>query len=106
MPEIVWYPNKGGDYDAFRWCIYCGCDCWLEEPIHRDDCPSETGVFPYPGPCGLMPGEPETVCSKCKVPFREAGFYVQVPMEPIDDTPCYSTLCVGCGALEAVARGH
>ena len=32
--------------DLYRWCVYCQADCWVDEPEHAADCPSNTGIWP------------------------------------------------------------
>lgn len=36
-----------GITDQYRWCIWCGVDCWLklEDQVHSRSCPCSTGLY-------------------------------------------------------------
>jgi hypothetical protein len=77
--------------DPFRYCVYCGADCYEDEPQHTDGCPSRTDVFP---------AEPDDdmVCMDCGAPFGPGDFYTHRWGEPLDGTPCGDVICLGCAA--------
>jgi hypothetical protein len=104
------------ELDPFRYCVYCAADCYEDEPQHKSDCPSITGLFPIRendlgpkcGNCGYQPG---MCCGKCHTPFAIGDFYVNremgaatqeigapFPARDISDARIYEVLCVGCGA--------
>ena len=81
--------------DPYRWCIYCGADCDLIEPCHRDDCPIQTGVFP------VYARDLENhgfICMDCGYEFKEGDFYVVREAQH----NIVEGICLGCGALEFV----
>lgn len=89
--------------DAYRWCIYCGADCWLEEPAHYALCPFEIGLFPVTEkeirPHGFA-------CVECGVEFKVGDVYVHRPLGIADEVEilgltqsfqAMECVCVGCG---------
>lgn len=60
--------------DQFRFCIYCGVDIYTALPMHREDCPELTGVFPVlkqdVGPDGLQ-------CFDCHAELLEGDSYME-----------------------------
>ena len=72
---------------AYRWCVYCGADCWPEPEAqrHHRDCPVRTGLYPVRaaeiGPYGFR-------CCRCPVVLAVGDCYVLIGSEAV---------CVGCG---------
>ena len=85
------------DADMFRYCIYCGCDCYEDNPAHRDDCPQTTGVYPIT----KSDIENQVVCAECRSLFAVGDSYCLQAIEGSDDV--FSTVCVGCGILHPVS---
>jgi hypothetical protein len=88
--------------DLYRFCIWCGCDCidydTIETP-HLPTCPSRTGLYPVEQRDIEAHG---MVCMDCNEPFAVGDFYV---MRETEDRLIFEVVCVGCGALAAVANG-
>lgn len=83
--------------DPYRWCIYCGADCYLEEPPHHESCPMSTGLFPVREedltPHGMR-------CIDCNQVFQIGDVYVQRPTENDAVVEC---VCIGCGLTSMVS---
>lgn len=93
-------PPDANGRDPFRWCIWCNCDCYEDEPDHRFDCPSQTGLRPItPRELGMRgPNDPYAhgmACMDCGTPFRVGDFAAHRSIE--DDI--YEVVCVGCRVL-------
>ena len=84
--------------DPFRFCIYCLADCHEPDATHREDCPSNTGLYPVTQaelePHGM-------VCMDCEHVFELGEFYVERDIA----NRVVEVICVGCGALDAVRNG-
>jgi hypothetical protein len=92
--------------DPFRYCVFCGADCYEDEPEHAADCPSSTGVYPFTEkdmtcPYCKRPLEERhrMLCSECEAPFEIGDHYTH---RQIDDD-VYEPICLGCAAKEATA---
>ena len=88
--------------DLFRWCIYCGADCYEDEPEHDAACPMLTGLYPVReeelGRCSSC-GHPErmTLCADCEQALDVGDFYLYRQLE--DAGPdVFEKVCVGCAA--------
>lgn len=90
--------------DRFRWCIYCGADCWPEpdNQNHDLDCPMTTGLYPITS-ADLDPWGGYGSCCLCHVPFGVNDLYML-----IDDNTGHArtgvpsamswVVCLGCAA--------
>jgi hypothetical protein len=104
------------DDDPFRFCIYCGVDCYEPLPEHGDECPSNTGLWPVT-PRFLNGGGCENCecsrcqalrpkCCRCGVPFKLGDVYVLIDTEtgrPATRPDIGECVCVGCGASAEIA---
>lgn len=89
----------------WRWCIYCQADCWADEIEHRDDCATNTGLYPVRGPdLGPLAHCPECShewrlygmrCMDCGCEFKEGDITAR---RWIESDVC-EVVCVGCAAL-------
>lgn len=72
--------------DPFRWCVYCGADCYpdADEQWHDEDCPSITGRYPIDHP-NEKP-EPPHACCRCEKEFeRGKGQHYRLILAPGED---------------------
>ena len=91
---MVAFPDFDPLDPAYRWCVYCGADCWPEPEAqrHHRDCPARTGLYPVRaaeiGPYGFR-------CCRCPVVLAVGDCYVLIGSEAV---------CVGCGTGCALLR--
>lgn len=78
--------------DPYRFCIWCGVDCYVEDPPHAPSCPQATGLYPVRA-ADLKPNGMR--CIDCSTPFEIGEYYIQ---RPTDTEDVYEIICVGCGA--------
>jgi len=97
------------DYDpldpAYRWCVYCGADCWPEPECqqHRESCPAVTGLY-LVRDADLVPHG--FGCCRCPVTFWVGDRYVLIGLgtaRPATGPELGEVVCVGCGAAALVA---
>lgn len=92
-------PDPLADYDPlddkYRWCIYCGCDCWPDDADHASDCPQTTGIYP------VTPEDIGTQCCDCGAEFQEGDTYA---LQPSDVDNFYCVVCAGCAVLTITKR--
>ena len=95
------------DGDPYRNCIWCGVDCYEDEPEHAEDCPQTTGLRPVReedlGQKCIHCGErtPGMTCMDCGVSFAVGDFYVLRDRSSgdVESQPYVGEIiCVGCGA--------
>lgn len=95
--------------EKFDTCKFCGATgCVDGTAEHKDDCPSQTGVFPVDDDLLYEPGRPcekcghrnlsGAMCSRCGTPFERGDFYHHVLIGDADGTPIYESVCAGCAA--------
>lgn len=92
--------------DRYRWCVYCGTDCWEDEPEHGPDCPSTTGLWPveaeHLGPLATCPKCAHEwrlygmTCAECGVEFKEGDL---VAHQTTDRDDVVVIVCLGCRVL-------
>ncbi len=90
---------------AYRWCVYCGTDCWPEPENqgHHESCPSITGLYPVRD-ADLVPHG--FGCCRCPVMFRVGDQYVLIDAVTSRPATCPErgeAVCVGCGAAALTA---
>ena len=96
------YPPPDADgRDPWRWCVYCGCDCYEDEPDHLADCAALTGLFPVtPRELGMRgPRDPYAHgmrCMGCGEPFALGDVAAR---RPTDQPDVFEIVCVGCRIL-------
>ena len=95
--------------DRWRWCVYCGADCWPEpeNQRHAQECPVTTGLYTI-GPDDEDPWIKGTYggCCSCGTVFQLGDHYVLIDSDtgkPATSPECSETTCVGCAALAMVA---
>jgi len=90
---------------AYRWCVYCGADCWPEPEAqrHHRDCPTRTGLYPVRaaeiGPYGFR-------CCRCPVVLAVGDCYVLIDAataRPAAGPELGEAVCIGCGAAALAA---
>jgi hypothetical protein len=102
------YPPIDADgRDPYRWCIYCGCDCYDDEPEHRPDCASLTGLRPIrPRDLGMRgPNDPYAHgmrCMDCGDLFKLGDFSA---LRPTEEGHVFEVVCVGCRVLNPESAG-
>lgn len=101
--------------DAFRFCVYCEADCYVDEPEHAVDCPSSTRVFPVREkdlmPCVNCGHHLHGMrCMDCEAELSVGDHYMHRevdhgdPLLPgIECAPVFEVICVGCAAKEHLA---
>lgn len=94
--------------ERFRWCVYCGADCAVDEDEqeHKSDCPVSTGLWPVRAEdyhrcshCGEV--DVDACCMDCGAPFKLGDVYVlrDADTGEIARRPYVGeVVCVGCGA--------
>lgn len=89
--------------DAYRWCTYCGADCWLPEgqQEHRVDCPEVTGLHPVDEHLVDLKAK----CGRCEDQFVLGDVYVHVPIQA-GGANVVELVCLGCAAQEAMRGEH
>lgn len=96
------FPPLGSDgRDPFRWCIWCGCDCYEDEPQHTPDCASVTGLRPVTArELGMRgPHDPYAYgmsCMDCGEPFKVGDMSA---LRPTGEPDVFEAVCVGCRIL-------
>lgn len=104
------------DRDPFRYCVYCGADCYVEwydggapeyadEIAHEPDCATVIGLYPVtPAVLGMRgPDDPYAhgmVCMDCGVEFKVGDVYAH---RPTDQRDVFEVVCVGCRVLNPEA---
>lgn len=97
--------------DPFRYCVYCGADCYedgaedfshdyREDVEHKPDCPSVTGLYPVTMETLGMRGPDDPYaygakCMDCGVDFNLGDFYAHRQRE----SDVFEIVCVGCRVL-------
>lgn len=105
-----------GDYNPldpqYRYCVYCGTDCWPEPENrqHAADCPTTTGIYPVRDQDRLPDGS-LGACTACGAPFVVGDFYAHISDEtgavvnnPAEDSTSW-VACLPCGVTGADPRG-
>jgi hypothetical protein len=91
--------------ERYRWCVYCGADCWpdVEHQEHADDCPTVTGRHPIVGDPGLPDDHPAKDapirCARC--PKLLTDHYRTVQIEG-GSTPVYECVCDNCALADFI----
>lgn len=93
------YPPIDVDGDPYRFCIYCGCDCYEDSPDHLPGCATVTGLRPVrPSDLDMRgPHDPYAygmLCMDCLTPFKVGDVYAVRGGGDIGEI-----VCVGCRVL-------
>ena len=90
--------------DPLQFCIYCGADCYQDDPPHTDGCPQRTGVYPVDQDM-LDPPRGPAQCCRCDHEFTAGDFYHHLKTgENGLGIPIYEIVCAGCAAHDALAE--
>lgn len=100
--------------ERYRYCVFCGADCHEDEPAHRDDCPSVTGVWPVReedfGPKCVHCGQGAfggMRCMDCGSDLKMGDHYMHRETDPGDPhdpglggASISEVICIGCKAKD------
>lgn len=103
--------------ERYRYCVFCGVDCHDDEPVHKADCPSVTGVYPVReqdfGPKCFHCGKGAfggMRCMDCGAELKLGDHYMHRLVEEGDPllpgaegAEINEVICVGCKAKEELA---
>lgn len=94
-------PIDADGRDPFRWCVYCGCDCYEDDPEHEPGCATVTGLYPVTErDLGMRgPRDPYAhgmLCMDCGCEFKVGDVSA---LRPTDAGDVFERVCVGCRVL-------
>lgn len=93
------------DSDPFRFCVFCGADCHIENVEHSAECPSVTGVYPVrvEKHCPSCTCDGTIFCCRCDAELKIGDHYMLHELEPgdasipgIEGASVSEVICVGC----------
>jgi hypothetical protein len=86
--------------EQFRWCIYCGADCWPEGENQRHDldCPRVTGLYPVDR---LLLAAGARCSEGCGHQFQQGDHYGEIPLHTDGPDKTVAIACLPCAVLAA-----
>lgn len=90
--------------EKYRWCVYCGADCWPEpeNQQHKGDCPSVTGLWPV----SQEDVERGASCGKeCGHVFQLGEYYMHTEVEENGPDKVVTVACIACAFGEHMEQG-